>query len=280
MSKDQHLDARMDEFKAYLLTERDLARTTTDMRARIIRQWLREWDTLDPTRQDVKALKRDYILDGYDRGYIANICLAFHDYGWFIGRDLAVETPQTKKNRVPKFLSQQEVQAVLYAIERPRDRALFSLLAYTGVRVSELVSIREADLDFPSQTLTVRDGKGGKDAEVPVAEPALAEARRYLRSEDAPSDENPWLFPSPQAGHLSASRVRDLAHRYGEEAGVENVTPHRFRHALATNLLNEGCPLPFVKRVLRHERIETTMKYLGLGDKALKKNYQRFLPDY
>jgi integrase/recombinase XerD len=273
------LDARCLSFERHLIVERGLSKTTAHMRFLVIRKLLGEWKTLNPSKEQVQHLKETYVLDGYHRDYVGNICLSFADYGKFIGVDLAVKPPSPEPTRVPRFLSEQEVQSFLFVLDSIRDRALFYTLAYSGLRCAELCNLRREEVSFDAKTVTVQNGKGGKSREVPLAEAALTAISAYLRS--GLRKDVPWLFHGPKGEKLSTNRVRVLARRYGRLAGIQKpISPHMFRHALATNLLSKGCPLPFVQRQLRHSRIETTMRYLHLSDKALRDNYERFLPEY
>lgn len=274
------LAARYATFETHLIVERGMARTTARLRANIIRKLLGEWGTLNPTKEQVQRAKETHILDGYHRDYVSNICRAFMDYGRFIGQDLVVKPPTREPTRIPRFLTEQEVQSVLFKVDSIRDRALFYVLAYTGLRVAELCSLRRDDVSFETKTVTVHLGKGGKSQSIPVAQGALDPLSAYLRA-GMRLESSQWLFHAPDGAKLSTQRVRVLCRRYALLAGIQKpVSPHMFRHALATNLLSKGCPLPFVQRQLRHSRIETTMRYLHLSDKAQRENYERFLPQY
>lgn len=279
MNNSPTLDARCLSFERHLVVERNLSKTTAHMRFLVVRKLLGEWKTLNPTKEQVQHLKESYVLDGYHRDYVSNICQSFRDYGKFIGVDLSVKPPAPQPTLVPRFLTEQEVQSFLFIVDSIRDRALFYTLAYSGLRCAELCSLRREEVSFDTKNVTVQNGKGGKSREVPLAQPALDAISAYLRS--GQRQDVTWLFHGPKGGKLSTNRVRVLARRYGRLAGLSKVvSPHMFRHALATNLLSKGCPLPFVQRQLRHSRIETTMRYLHLSDKALRDNYERFLPSY
>lgn len=280
MQEHPSLEARIKSFESYLIVDRGMSRSTARMRANIVRHFLVKWRRLDASKEEVQRAKESLTLEGYHRDYVGNICLAFNNYGQFLGVDLRVKPPSREKRKVPRFLSEQEVQSFLFAIDSVRDRALFTLLAYTGMRCAELCNLKREDVNFEGRTLIIQNGKGGKSAEIPVARVALDSLSDYLRS-GLRQDHAPWLFHAPDGKKLSTNRVRVLAHRYGKQAGLpKRVSPHMFRHALATNLLAKGCPLPFVQRQLRHSRIETTMGYLHLSDSMLQQNYERFLPAY
>jgi integrase/recombinase XerD len=280
MAESPSLEARCKVFETHLITERGVARTTARMRALLVRKVLRQARTLIPTKEQVQAAKETHLMEGYHRGYVVNICIALANYGEYLGIDLKVKPPSQENRKVPRFMTEQEVQAFLFCIDSVRDRALFTVLAYTGLRCAELCSLRREDVAFESKGVTVQNGKGGKSMEVPISQTALTVLSAYLRS-GTREDKSEWLFHGPNGVKLSTNRIRVLARKYGRQGGVSKpVSPHMFRHALATNLLSKGCPLPFVQRQLRHSRIETTMRYLHLSDKALRDNYERFLPEY
>lgn len=274
------LEARCASFERHLIVERGMARTTAHMRALLVRKMLRQWNTLHPSRDQVQLAKESHVLDGYHREYVGNICLAFKDYGKFIGIDLAVKPPSPEPTRLARFLTEQEVQSFLFVVDSIRDRALFYTLAYSGLRVAELCNLQRDHVSFEQKTVSVHAGKGGKSQDVPLSQAALDVLSGYLRT-GLRKESSEWLFPAPDGKRLSTQRIRVLCRQYGKRAGLQKaVSPHMFRHALATNLLSKGCPLPFVQRQLRHSRIETTMRYLHLSDKALRENYERFLPSY
>jgi len=280
VEKHPSLEARCREYQTFLVTDRGLSPITAYMRMVNVRRLLGKWRTLNPTVEQVRATRDEHVLAGYDRDYVRNIVLSFASYGDFIGADLRVKPPSKQKPPLPRFLTEAEVQAFLFAIDSIRDRAIFGLLAYSGLRVSECCHLRREDVNFQARTIAVRYGKGGKSSEIPVARPALDAVSAYLRS-DQRNEKSPMLFHAPNGKALSTQRIRVLARRYGQRAGlIKRVSPHMFRHALATNLLGKGCPLPFVQRQLRHSKIETTMRYLHLNDTMLKENYDRFVPNY
>jgi site-specific recombinase XerD len=283
------LEAKMSQFAEHLQVDRGMSATTARTRRNLVRYFLRKWGTLTPTVELVESAKREQLLGGKHAGYVGNMILSMRDYAKWIGVDLAkVAMPKRAKPRLPKYLTMHEVQGFLFVIDSVRDRALFSLLAYSGLRCSELLNLRLEDVDLNERTVRVIGGKGGKSMTVALGEGAVEPVRAYIALR--PATISPWLFYAQQErrdiGHkvgdkLSTNRVRVLARLYGSRAAIpKKVSPHMFRHALATHLLERGCPLPFVQRQLRHARIETTMQYLHLSDVAYRQNFDRFVPRY
>jgi integrase/recombinase XerD len=142
------------------------------------------------------------------------------------------------------------------------DYAWFLLLTHTGVRLSESLDLRLADLNLTMGYATVRGGKPGRDRVVYLM-PRLVDALRdYLQQRSAqPEEDHVFLLRgvSPSARTLQ----RRLAW-YGQQAGLVDVTPHRLRHTFATRLLNRGMPIHSLKKLLGHQHITTTQIYARL----------------
>src|SRR5581483_3035261 len=123
------LDARCRAFESFLIVEKGFSTVTARNRLNNVRRQMLAWQTLMPAKEQVQALKEELCLKGLDREYVRNICLAFRNYGEMLGVDLAVKPPPRPKARIPKFLTEQEVQAFLFVVDSIRDRAIFTLLA-------------------------------------------------------------------------------------------------------------------------------------------------------
>jgi site-specific recombinase XerD len=157
-----------------------------------------------------------------------------------------------------------------------RFRALVEALLGSAMRISELLSLDRAQVDFELREAKIV-GKGNKERVVFFSARAIQWLRRYL---DWRTDEHPALFVC--RGGKSRLNQLDLWRpfaRYRKRAGiVKPVTPHLLRHTAATQLLFNGCPVGHIKEILGHERLETTCRYyLGLDHRAAKQAHERFL---
>jgi integrase/recombinase XerD len=189
--------------------------------------------------------------------------------------------------RVPKTLTEAQVHALLTApdVNTPlglRDRAMLELMYASGLRVSELVSLRLFELSVPDQVLRVL-GKGGKERLVPFGDEAAQWLQRYLL-EARPillagrtSDD---LFVTERHGQ-AMTRVMFwmLVKRYALQAGIQApLSPHTLRHAFATHLLNHGADLRAVQLLLGHADISTTQIYTHVARERLKALHARHHP--
>ena len=196
-----------------------------------------------------------------------------------------LRTPKTKQ-RLPDVMSAEKTNNLLDAVERgepiekssrERDIAFLELLYGCGIRISELVGINLDDMQLREGWLRVR-GKGNKERQVPLPEPAVAALERYLETRSAPADERA-LFVNPRGKRLSDRQVRRLVKLYAlASLGDASVHPHSFRHAYATHLLADGADLRAIQELLGHARLSTTQKYTQVSLKELQAVYDKAHP--
>jgi len=180
--------------------------------------------------------------------------------------------------RVPKTLSEAQVEALLAApdVEAPlglRDRAMLELLYASGLRVSELVSLKTVHVSFVECALRVT-GKGSKERLVPFGEEALRWIERYV-AEARPAILGPRtsdaLFVTGLGGPMTRQMFWKLLKAHALRAGIAApLSPHTLRHAFATHLLNHGADLRAVQMLLGHADISTTTIYTHVARERLK----------
>jgi len=181
--------------------------------------------------------------------------------------------------RMPKTLSEAQVDALLRAPDPGtarglRDRAMLETLYATGLRVSELVSVKVLEVSLNEGVVRVVMGKGGKDRLVPLGAEAAHWIERYLREarpELAGARVSDALFLTARAQPMSRQAFWQLIKKYAIVAGVRApLSPHVLRHAFATHLLNHGADLRVVQMLLGHADISTTQIYTHVARERLK----------
>ncbi|MEW6515425.1 MAG: site-specific tyrosine recombinase XerD [candidate division FCPU426 bacterium] len=184
--------------------------------------------------------------------------------------------------KLPSVLSVDEVGRLLRAPELTarnglRDRAMLELLYATGLRVSELVSLRSGQINWEEGFLRVQ-GKGRRERLVPIGRPALLLARRYLQERPPAGDEAPLFIARGQRG-FSRVGFWKLLRRYARLAGIEkHLSPHTLRHSFATHLLAGGADLRLVQEMLGHVNISTTQIYTHVDRRRLQQVHKQFHP--
>ncbi|MBL8951104.1 MAG: site-specific tyrosine recombinase XerC [Myxococcaceae bacterium] len=187
--------------------------------------------------------------------------------------------PRLPRRLPVAVLSAEEAEAVLAQpdVAKPdglRDRAMLELLYSTGLRRSELSSLKLFDVDASRGTVWVRLGKGRKDRVVPVGERALAWVQKYVdevRPKFALARDDGFLFIGDAGEYLVPDYFSQLVRHYLEAAGIEKPgSCHLFRHTMATAMLDGGADVRFVQEMLGHVSLATTQIYTHVSIEKLK----------
>ena len=188
-------------------------------------------------------------------------------------RDVKAMAPEKlelakQEDREVTFLEPDELERFLKSPEDLRDRAILETLFSTGLRVSELVSLKRDEIDFNRGEFSVR-GKGSKIRVVFLSKIAIDAIRSYL---DKRTDVEPELFP------LTTRTVQRIVRKYAIRAGIigKKVSPHSLRHSYATDLLRNGADIRSVQAMLGHASVTTTQIYTHVTDKQLREVHERF----
>ena len=190
--------------------------------------------------------------------------------------------------RFPKTLSEDQVTSLLNApnIETPlglRDRTMLELMYASGLRVSEIVSLKTVALGLNEGVVRIVNGKGGKERLVPFGGEAGQWLRRYLADARTPLLEGKTSDAVFIGRHTGSALTRQafwaLIKRYALQASIPvALSPHTLRHAFATHLLNHGADLRVVQLLLGHADISTTQIYTHVARERLKSIHQQHHP--
>lgn len=192
-----------------------------------------------------------------------------------------------REKRLPKYLNLDEVERLLNAPPSDtiglRDKAMLYLLYATGMRVSELVSLRMDEVNMEYGYVRVK-GKGGKERLVPFGELSkrylkeyIAHSRPLLINRRSPSE---FLFLSRRGERMTRQYFWKMIKRYALIAGIDpnRVTPHVIRHSFATHLLERGADLVAIKEMLGHSSLTTTEIYTYINRERLRRIYEEHHP--
>jgi len=198
-----------------------------------------------------------------------------------------IRTPKQEK-RLPKFLAEGQIEALFEAPDRNtllglRDLAMLEVMYSTGVRVSELVGLNTADVDFDQAVIHVQ-GKGRRERLAPLGTRAIDAIKEYLtkrRQAQRPDkpDHELALFVNKSGNRLSTRSVRRKLDKYLAQANLDpSISPHTLRHTFATHMLNRGADLRSVQELLGHRSLSTTQVYTHLTTGRLKEVYDKAHP--
>ena len=247
------------------------------------------------TRQRLEELVRHLMSEGRSPRSVARAIACYRGFYRFLVIDRRLKTNPADDLRaprawkaLPRHLSVDEVDRLLEQpdVKTPRglrDRALIEVLYATGLRVSELISLRPADVNLDASYLTCT-GKGEKQRIVPMGDEATAWVRRYLR-DGRPAllgkRTSPRLFVNARRGGPGLTRVGfwKILKAYGRSAAVTGaLSPHMLRHSFATHLLERGADLRAIQMMLGHADLSTTQIYTHVLQQRMRTVYDRFHP--
>ncbi len=284
-------------FLEYLAVEKGLARNTILSYARDVRKFLGfvkagklVWNRVSE-ETIVRFIHRESRA-GLSARSLARLISALRSFfkflvlSGFVKKDPSAQltTPSTWRS-LPKFLTVREVEELLRAPDDTkahgvRDRAMLEVLYGSGLRVSELASLKLAEVNLEDGFLICR-GKGGKERIVPLGRSAGGAVGRYL-AEVRPlivSGERDELFLSQRGKPFTRQGLWKLLRRHAREAGLDaKISPHILRHSFATHLLERGADLRSVQLMLGHSQITTTQIYTHVSRERLRRVYDRFHP--
>ncbi len=263
----------------------------------IFERWLkangREKSLLEVTRQDILAYLADAFSQSKKPRTSARLLSTLKRLYQFLLREgsvkedptLKIRSPKIPKN-IPQSLIEIDVDKILEApnTDSPmgiRDRAMLEVLYGSGLRVSELVSIRMNQINLSEGVIRVV-GKGSKERVIPIGEPARDWVGKYLeisRPVILGRGISDTLFVTSRHQGMSRQAFWNLIRKYVFVAGVKKkVSPHTLRHAFATHLLNNGADLRVVQLLLGHANVSTTQIYTHVAKERLKSLHEKHHP--
>lgn len=171
-------------------------------------------------------------------------------------------------SRLPAVLSRDEIQAIIMSIENHKHRLMITLAYAAGLRVSELMSLRIADVDLKELTIHIKGGKGNKDR-ITIFPEKITDSLNNIISSRNGTD---FVFASDRGGKLTERTAQNIFAAALKKSRVKKpATFHSLRHSFATHLLENGTDIRYVQALLGHANIRTTQIYTKVTNPALKK---------
>jgi integrase/recombinase XerD len=274
-------DGLIDLFITYLRAERNLAPKTVDAYGSDLRDFLTH---LTEEQLTVESANRDDLLEHLSwlakrglgpRSRARHLATLRHFYRFLEDERLIAKAPTDELDtprhakRLPVFLTLDEVERLLAqpkvsSLAGCRDRAMLELLYATGLRVSELVGMKVADINL-TDGFVMAMGKGRKERVIPLGSKAIAAVSEYLRGPRLAilkGRQSSALFVTPRGKGFSRMGFWKLLRRYAVAAGISKaLSPHKLRHSFATHLVERGADLRAVQAMLGHADLATTQIY-------------------
>ena len=225
--------------------------------------------------QEKKKVSR-VTLDKY-REYISRFFSWAHKDGLLISNPTATLAPIKHEQKQRQYLTQIDLEYLRLACKTPRDLAILEFLYSTGARVSELTIVKKSDIDWYDKSVSLF-GKGMKQRTSFLNAKAEVAIKRYLESR---TDDNEYLFVSIKKPYKQLTKdaieriIRVIANNTPQVR--KKVTPHIFRHTMATTALQSGMPIADISKLLGHESIDTTMIYAKSSLEDVKTGHRKHI---
>jgi integrase/recombinase XerD len=283
------------EYLAYIQVEKGLAKNSFESYRRDLarlEKWANDSGTgvTELTRLDVRVWIADLSREGLAPASVTRMVSAARGFFRFLMLDghlkieptADIDTPQAIA-ALPKFLTEEEIEQLLAApdtetLEGVRDRAMLEVMYATGLRVSEMISLRVSDIDLDAGLLNCH-GKGSKERRVPIGRSASQWLERYKGARArAGFEHQPHFFVNASGHILTRQFAWSAVNRYCAKAGIKHISPHTLRHSFATHLLQRGADSRSVQALLGHSDISTTQIYTHITDHQLRATYDKHHP--
>ena len=187
-------------------------------------------------------------------------------------------SPKTSK-RLPVFVEEIKMNELLNEIDfgegflSQRDRLILELFYFTGIRLSELINLKNTDIDFSNSTILVL-GKQNKERLLPLTSDILSKIKKLNTS-----NKSPFLFTTEKGKQISAKQVYRLVNKYlSMVTSLDKKSPHILRHTFATHMLNNGADINAIKEILGHANLSATQVYTHNTIERLKTIYKQAHP--
>lgn len=260
---------------------KDLARLT-----HFAYQSARPIHQLRPT--DIREFISQLTLNNFSASTVRRIASTIRSFYAFLVLDDYIDSSPTDiletpppPTHLPTVLSETQVQRLLSTPDvntdtGRRDRAILELMYATALRASELVSLRNKDIDLMRGVVTCH-GKGSRQRIIPFGKSAAHSIKHYRTTTSSYATPNSYLFTN-RGKPFTRQLLWILVNQYGDAAGIPSISPHTLRHSCATHLLHNGAELKYVQALLGHSDISTTCIYTHITPTHLINSYRLHHP--
>jgi len=268
------LKNQLQKFGEYLLVDKGLGEITIEGYSRTMSIALRRMRKLKPSYEQVKKYMIWMYQKKYSYSYIRNTTLAIEHYSNFKKNPMRLGRQKKPKRIIKDTITEAEMAMMLSEAKTIRQKAILTLLAYSGIRNRELCNLRLENVDLGANEVTVLWGKNKKDRVVNISSDCTKTLIDYLK--EYRKSESEYLFTTLlHNNQLHTCDLRKIVKITAKRSGIKKrVYPHLFRHSLATNLLLRWGNLTLIQEQLGHVFIESTMVYVQSMRLRTKSEYE------
>ncbi len=284
-------DLYIKEFENFLMVELNYSLNTIDSYILDIKQFL---DILNKEISDINdndlKIYLKYLNDKFKINTRSRKLSSLKTFYKFLKEEYdifnifeKIKNPK-KEKKIPKYFSQKELAILLDSIENindidKRDKAMLELLYASGMRISELLSLKVFDIKLDEKFVSVI-GKGNKQRIIPINTSSINAIIDYLkvRINFMDKDTN-ILFLNKRGYQMSRQGFTKILKSRAAKVGIYEISAHKLRHSIATHLLNNGADLRMIQQFLGHQSITTTEIYTHVNQNKISSEYEKYFDD-
>ena len=221
----------------------------------------------DPSVEAIEKFLLTLPSNAYHRIMVTAI---HHYYKLVLNKPLSLDQiPYPRREyKTPEVFSVHEMKRLFKEVENLKHKAILSLLYGCGMRVSEVLNLKVADIDSSRMVITIRQAKGNKDRQVMLDKSLLLLLREYYKKYNPA----PYMFDGQKRSQYSERSINNFLKYYADKAGInKNIHAHKIRHTFATHLLEAGTDMAIIQDLLGHNNIRTTKIYAKITSAVIKK---------
>lgn len=277
---EERLEKELDAFKKHLVLNFSLREITIKGHTENIKRMLKQIQTTDPEKEEVMEYVFNFKGNGNSYSHISNNISSIEKYMDFKKKLLRFSKPKRPKTLIKNVLSEAEVSQMIRATKNIRERAMITLLAYSGIRNFSFCCLKLKDVDFGENTIIVRKAKGSKEYITNISSECTRILLKYL--EEYPKKSEDYLFTTIRKNNqYQPSDLRKFVLVISKRAEIDKrVFPHLLRHSVASNLRKRGANIEFIQEHLGHDDIESTMVYARSFPTRIKSEFEFYKPAY
>lgn len=276
----EKLSQELQSFKKYLVLNYALREVTIRGHIENIKRMLKQLENLNPEKEEVTNYVYEIRNSNKSTSHQCNNISSIEKYMDFKKKLVRYAKPRRQRKLIVDVLTEAEINRMVQSSKNIKEKAMFLLLIYSGVRVRSFCNIKLRDVDFGENTLRVRKVKGRKEYLANISSECIRSLLKYL--EKYPKKLDDFLFTTKIRGNqYNSSDIRKLVNVLSRRAKIEkNVYPHLLRHSLASNMLNRGANIILIKEQLGHDWIQSTENYLSCFPQRIKSEFEIYKPSY
>lgn len=267
-------------FKKYLVLNYSLREITINGHLGNINRMLRQLKELDPEREQVTEYVYVMKKDNKSVSHVCNNISSIEKFMDYKKRLVRYSKPRRIRKLIVDILTEAEINRMIYLCKNIKEKAMITLLAYSGIRNRSFCDLKVKDIDFGNNFIIIHKVKGRREYTANISSECIKILLKYIEEFSKKPDD--YLFTTKVKGNkYNPNDIRKIIKVLGLRAKIQKIVyPHLLRHSLASNMLNRGANIILIKEQLGHDWLQSTENYLTSFPQRIKCEYEIFKPSY